>query len=391
MVGQCQNDAQKANAADAAQKAREKAKEELFLKYQASAKPGLETRDVFEECYEKMKMDYLNAPKARRQDIESYHAALLTAGIEGCYANVEYLAEPVQNTTQVAVQNAPQAQVQNAPQAPVQKPEEKNDGWKVAPHQAAQKQAVQSTQQSQPIQPPKQPQPIQPASNTQKAYTLELLIEEYEKINQYKLNSKAECLEALSQIREKPSSADLIAKALYTAGSIGLSVRPALKQGWIATRGTIFFEPMYQGLIDIAIADNVISYVEAREICVNDFYKSVFGSNQFVEHIPPIRNRGEICGVYAKFIIPTSTGIVEKFETFDDAMCEKFKKMWVQKGYIKPAARDHLEMMLRKSVLKRGLKCLRTSERLSLAIAIDNDSEPDDSEPEQPKTAAEIL
>lgn len=201
------------------------------------------------------------------------------------------------------------------------------------------------------------------------------------------LNFKGEAQFAV-QAMEKNSFLLRVAKgnpkslqnAVVNIAAIGLSLNPALKQGYLVPRGSeICFDPSYIGLIYLATEAKSIKWAQAETVRKKD--KFVFNGVGVrpTHEMQAFEDRGEVVGVYvvAKTLdgeyltsmmsVNEINAIRDKTQAYQSYKNGKAKQCpWV----------DFYEEMAKKTVIKRATKTwpkTDQTERLDKAIAIDNE------------------
>lgn len=180
--------------------------------------------------------------------------------------------------------------------------------------------------------------------------------------------------------------------AVKRAASCGLSILPYLKQADIITRynkakgrKVSAFEVRYQGIIDAATDEGVISHVYYSVIKENDIEISISaGSNPKITHIRAVKNPGQIIGVYCILHFPDGS---QKPELMDSDDIVKFKNKFGTTEVWK----DWEDRMLIKSVIKRAFNGVRSSMRLNSIFEADNATMIEAEEPKDKQTAENTL
>ncbi|MCQ2231388.1 MAG: recombinase RecT [Paludibacteraceae bacterium] len=113
--------------------------------------------------------------------------------------------------------------------------------------------------------------------------------------------------------------------AVKTIGISGLSLNPALKQGYLYDfKGCVTFVPSYTGLADILTRTGLVSKIDANLVYKNDFFEIEYGGNEHLTHKPnPFggsRTDNDIIGGYWYATLPDGT---RKFGTMDIAEIRK--------------------------------------------------------------------
>jgi recombination protein RecT len=120
----------------------------------------------------------------------------------------------------------------------------------------------------------------------------------------------------------------------------------------VAYGSKITYVPMYQGLLKRARQSGEIASVRTHVVYEHDTFSVVFGDNEKIEHIPNLKDRGEIVGAYC--IVALKSGeVVREIMTRTDldkirATSKAKHGPWV----------DWFDEMARKSVFRRASKWL---------------------------------
>lgn len=156
--------------------------------------------------------------------------------------------------------------------------------------------------------------------------------------------------------------------AMMDAAKSGLE--PDGRQGALVPYGNqVQFQPMYQGLIKMAVREGAVKKIEARVVHANDRFRIWYDPEPHVEHEPCLEDEGDIIGAYAYAILPDGNLQVE----------------WMnrrQLDHIKAKAKSRSgpwqtdeEEMHRKTPVKRLFKYLPIPETLEYAVSVDNANE----------------
>ena len=129
------------------------------------------------------------------------------------------------------------------------------------------------------------------------------------------------------------------------------------------------FQPMYQGLLEVAYRTGIFKAINVNVAYENDYFDFNLGSNCYVNHKPElIRERGKPIAFYAEVIL-ASGGVMLEVMTIKEvnAIRDKAKNnnVW----------RDYYNAMGKKTVMKQLLKRCPKSEKLVEVIALDNNTE----------------
>lgn len=139
------------------------------------------------------------------------------------------------------------------------------------------------------------------------------------------------------------------------------------------------FQPMYQGMIKVAILSGAAKDVGAVLVYANDeFDYSRTNGIPKVFHRPALDGNREVIAAYAYAILPDGTVKIEVMETWE---LDKIKNKAQSKS---GPWSEWTEEMYKKTAIKRLLKNMATSERLDYAIAVDNQNEAGRSRVEMP-------
>lgn len=126
----------------------------------------------------------------------------------------------------------------------------------------------------------------------------------------------------------------------------------------------------YQGFIELALRTGNYKTIAAHPICENDVFEYEEGFDPKLKHVPNIRNRGSVVGVYA-YAIMKDGGVYAEVLSIDDI--EKIRSK--SKGKDGGPWVEWFEEMARKSALKRLLKYAPKSIELASLIQEDDDRE----------------
>lgn len=153
--------------------------------------------------------------------------------------------------------------------------------------------------------------------------------------------------------KQKPL--DLI-NAVKTIGISGLSLNPALKQGYLYLfGGTITFVPSYVGLSDVLTRTGLVTKLQANLVYKDDFFEVEYGANEHLVHKPnPFsvnRTKNNILGGYWYADLPNGT---HKFGTMTYADIEKVRS-------VSPAGKSGpwvqwWEEMAKKTLIRKAFK-----------------------------------
>lgn len=172
--------------------------------------------------------------------------------------------------------------------------------------------------------------------------------------------------------------------SLMTASILGLEPSGPLGHGALIPYGTeCQFQPMYQGLLDLARRSGMVRDVQCRAVYKGDEYKYRFGLDPDITHVPmegdgaadPDR---ECTHVYA-IIRLTGGGIQWDQMSYAQAIAhaKRFSPAWNTRDYpgvFKPKSpwADHPIAMAMKTILKAVLKYCPKSPELAAAMQMDD-------------------
>lgn len=193
---------------------------------------------------------------------------------------------------------------------------------------------------------------------------------------------------AFTAMRRNPElmkcSAQSIIGSIMTASMLGLEPSGPLGHGALVPyKGECQFQPMFQGLLELARRSGVIKDVQLRAVYKGDHYKFSFGLDPMIEHVP-LEGDGadspdrECTHVYC--IIRFNNGGIQWDQmSFAQAIAhgKRFSKTWNTREYpnkFKPGTpwADHPVAMCLKTILKQTLKLCPKSPEMAQAMFIDD-------------------
>jgi recombination protein RecT len=196
---------------------------------------------------------------------------------------------------------------------------------------------------------------------------------------------------AFTAMRQNPAlmecSRESIIGSIMTASILGLEPSGPLGHGaLIPYKGECQFQPMYQGLLDLARRSGFIRDVQLRAVYKGDTYKYAFGLDPTIEHIPlegeGASNPDRVCTHVYCIIRFVNGGIQWDQMSFEQAMAhgKKFSKTWNTRDYpnkFKPNTpwAEHPVAMCLKTILKQTLKLCPKSPEMAQAMQIDDITE----------------
>jgi recombination protein RecT len=201
----------------------------------------------------------------------------------------------------------------------------------------------------------------------------------FNEVNAYKLNFKKEAsfalqiLKANDFLRNKASAnPDSLQAALTNIAAIGITLNPALKEGYLVPRGNqVCLDISYIGLIKLATDTGAIEWVQAEIVKAKDTFKYLGVGKAPLHEMNPFSDRGEVIGVYCVARLASGEFLSTVMSKQDcDAIRDKSSQS-AQKGPWK----DFYEEMLKKTVIKRASKLWPKSERVQHAVEVINEHE----------------
>ncbi len=176
-------------------------------------------------------------------------------------------------------------------------------------------------------------------------------------------------------------------QAMTNVASIGLSLNPAKKQGYLIPRNVkfgnqwvtkVFFEPSFMGLCDLATQSGVMEFVQAKAVHANDTFEYKGVDAEPLHNFNPFKpaERGDFVGVYC--IAKTTNGayLTEMMDVEDVNSIRDRSEAW-KNGKNGPWSSDY-EEMAKKSVVRRAFKMWPKSkemEALEHAVDLSNQNE----------------
>lgn len=203
------------------------------------------------------------------------------------------------------------------------------------------------------------------------------LEKEFNQVNAYKMNFAKEAQFALKLLQENSYLYDAAQKnpaaleyALLSIASIGLSLNPALREGYLVPRGgKICFDPSYIGFIKLATDTGAIEWVQAEIVKEKDHFEYQGVGKAPVHRMHPFGDRGAMIGVYC--VAKLASG--ESLSTaMSKAECDAIRDKSSQASKSGPWV-NWYEEMAKKTVIKRAAKLWPRSERLLSAVEVSNE------------------
>lgn len=189
---------------------------------------------------------------------------------------------------------------------------------------------------------------------------------------------------AFTAMRQNPKlldcSAQSIIGSIMTAAMLGLEPSGPLGHGaLIPYKGECQFQPMYQGLLELARRSGLIKDVQLRAVYKGDTYRFAFGLEPFIEHVPlegdGADNPDRECTHVYCIIRFTNGGIQWDQMSYAQGIAhgKKFSKSYYQ-GKFTPGTpwAEHPVAMCLKTILKQTLKLCPKSPELASAMVIDD-------------------
>jgi len=169
--------------------------------------------------------------------------------------------------------------------------------------------------------------------------------------------------------------------ALRFAAVNGLSLNPQLGKACIVAYGDVVsYQPMKDGLIDLAMESGKIEIIESDFIHKKDKFevtKTTKGAE--FRHTPAVADRGEIVAYYVCVILKTGRSIVKHWDkTRGLAHRDKYAKgLYDKNGKLKPGHSwvKSFDPMVIKSILKEIFRTTKISPELSAAVVTDDIAE----------------
>lgn len=191
---------------------------------------------------------------------------------------------------------------------------------------------------------------------------------------------------AFTAMRQNPKlmqcSRESIIGSIMTASILGLEPSGPLGHGaLIPYKGECQFQPMYQGLLELARRSGLIKDVQLRAVYDGDTYHYRFGLEPTIEHVPlegdGAANPDRKCTHVYCIIRFTNGGVQWDQMSFNEAVAhaKRFSKTWdreAQKFKEESPWAEHPVAMAQKTILKRTLKLCPKSPEMSMAMQIDD-------------------
>lgn len=141
--------------------------------------------------------------------------------------------------------------------------------------------------------------------------------------------------------------------AAYDAATLGLPVNK-LGLAWLVPySGKAQLQIGYRGYIHLVTQSGYVLDITSDTIHENDHFRYANGSRPFIEHYPPLANRGNIIGVYA--LAKLASGI-DKFIVMNEKQIDHVRSKSRASGN-SPWQTDYAEMA-KKTAIKRLCKLL---------------------------------
>ena len=147
--------------------------------------------------------------------------------------------------------------------------------------------------------------------------------------------------------------------AMMTAAQLGMEPNTPLGQAYLIpykNKGRLEtqFQLGYKGLIDLAYRSGEVTIIQAHAVHENDEFEYSFGLEPSLNHVPAIRDRGEVICYYAMF--RTKSGGFG-FEVMSREDVEKHAARYSQSyGSSFSPWKTNFDEMAKKTVLKKALK-----------------------------------
>jgi len=158
---------------------------------------------------------------------------------------------------------------------------------------------------------------------------------------------------SMTQLQNNPELLNCDKKTLYaaimTAAQLGLEPDGILGQAYLVPfKGKVQFIPGYKGLIALARNSGDVININAQAVRENDHFEYRYGLDETLEHIPAMRDRGEITHfyAYAKFKDGGHAWDVMSKEEVDEIRA-------ASPGRNSPAWKNHYGQMGRKTIIRR--------------------------------------
>lgn len=168
------------------------------------------------------------------------------------------------------------------------------------------------------------------------------------------------------------ATTDSIRSAMVNIAAVGLTINPAMKLAYLVPRdGKCVLDISYIGLIKLATDTHSVAAAKAELVYENDVFEYNGPFEKPLHKLKPFdrKSRGEMVGVYV--IAKLHTGF-DQIDTLDMEEIEKIKsKSKAKTGPWK----EWFEEMVKKAAIKRAYKGWPRTEQLSMAEAILNEHE----------------
>lgn len=186
---------------------------------------------------------------------------------------------------------------------------------------------------------------------------------------------------ALSTVRRTPQLMKCAPATLFMgileASTLGLELDSRglayLVPYWNKKTGTYDaqFQIGYKGLLELAFRSGKVQSIQANVVGENDKFDYALGLQPRLEHIPNLKNRGEIIAAYAIAIM--KDGAVQ----FDLMSREELDAVRDKASQAKNSGpwKDWPEAMMKKTVLKRLCKFLPLSPEIQRAVSMDDQAD----------------
>ena len=198
-------------------------------------------------------------------------------------------------------------------------------------------------------------------------------------VNAYKLNFKKEANFALQILKgndflrnKAAANPDSLQAALTNIAAIGITLNPALKEGYLVPRGNqVCLDISYIGLVKLATDTGAIEWVQAEIVKEKDVFEYQGVGKSPIHKMNPFSDRGEVIGVYCIAKLATGEFLSTIMSKQD---CDAIRDKSSQAAKSGPW-RDFYEEMLKKTVIKRASKLWPKSERIQQAVEVINEHE----------------
>ncbi|HJJ54801.1 MAG TPA: recombinase RecT [Methanocorpusculum sp.] len=141
--------------------------------------------------------------------------------------------------------------------------------------------------------------------------------------------------------------------AMMQAAQLGVEVNNPLGQAYlIPYAGKVQFQLGYKGLIDLAYRSGQVSTIQAHAVYSNDEFHYQLGLEPKLEHIPAVKDRGEVISYYA-VVKMKDGGFAFEVMSKEDVMKHARK---YSKSFNNGPWQTDFDEMAKKTVLKAALK-----------------------------------